>query len=77
MRFEIQLITPDQVSVIINALDSSKAMGLDGLGPRILKVGRMCNNSQPCFPDQLKLAKVFPVYKSGSKSDPNSYRPVS
>ena len=37
----------------------------------------MCNNSQSCFPDQLKLVKVFPVYKSGSKSDPNSYRPIS
>lgn len=29
------------------------------------------------FPDQLKLAKVFPIFKSGSKSDPCNYRPIS
>ena len=29
------------------------------------------------FPDKLKLAKVFPIHKSGSKSDPCNYRPIS
>lgn len=29
------------------------------------------------FPDKLKLAKVIPVHKSGSKEDINNYRPIS
>ena len=29
------------------------------------------------FPDSLKIAKVFPVFKAGSKTDVNIYRPVS
>ena len=88
VQFRIPFITPDQVTEIINALDSSKAMGLDGLGPRILKsvgctishsLAELINKSieTGCFPDRLKLAKVFPVYKSGSKSDPNNYRSIS
>ena len=35
VHFKFPNITPVQVSTIINALDSSKSMGLDGLGPRI------------------------------------------
>ena len=88
VQFKIPNITPEQVSIIINALDSSKAMGLDGLGPRILKsiscalspsLADLINKSLAtgCYPDRLKLAKVFPIYKSGSKSDPNNYRPIS
>ena len=29
------------------------------------------------FPNQLKLAKVFPIFENGSKSDPSNYRPIS
>ena len=29
------------------------------------------------FPDQLKMAKLFPIHKSGSKTDPANYRPIS
>ena len=29
------------------------------------------------FPSQLKSAKVSPIYKSGAKSDPANYRPIS
>ena len=86
--FKIPSITPLQVSTIINALDPSKAIGLDGIGPRVLKsvcavlsesLALLINKSiaTGCFPDQLKLAKVFPIYKGGSKSDPNNYRPIS
>ena len=28
-----------------------------------------------CFPSQLKIAKIFPIHKSGPKSDPSNYRP--
>ena len=29
------------------------------------------------FPNQLKCAKVYPIFKGGSKSDPSNYRPIS
>ena len=36
--FTIPFITPEQVTNYINKLDCSKATGLDGIGPRILKI---------------------------------------
>ena len=61
-------------------------MALDG--PRILKpieqtlsprIAALINKSilTGKFPDKLKIAKVFPIHKSGSKSDPCNYRPIS
>ena len=85
--FKIPNITPEQVSASIMALDSSKAIGLDGIRPRIIKsvpnilslsIAALINKSITTgkFPDKLKLAKVFPIHKSGSKSDPCNYRPI-
>ena len=69
-------------------LNPAKATGLDGIGPRILKlansvlapsVAAIINKSikTGTFPDQLKLAKEYPIHKSGPKSDPANYRPIS
>ena len=86
--FIIPVITSEQVCRIISTLDSSKAIGLDGIGPRIIKlidhllspsIAALINKSilTGRFPDQFKLAKVFPIHKTGSKSDPANYRPIS
>ena len=32
---------------------------------------------QSLFPDQSKIAKLKPLFKKGSKSDPKNYRPIS
>ena len=32
---------------------------------------------QSLFPDQCKIAKLKPLFKKGSKSDPTNYRPIS
>ena len=86
--FTIPFITPEQVTNYINKLDCSKATGLDGIGPRILKIAacaispsiaKLINKSiaTGCFPSQLKQAKVLPIFKGGTKSDPSNYRPIS
>ncbi|MCG8047955.1 MAG: reverse transcriptase family protein, partial [Candidatus Thiodiazotropha endolucinida] len=88
VSFKIPLITCEQVSSFINYLDTTKATGLDGLGPRIIKmlaptispsitmlINKSINSGE--FPSQLKLAKVLPIFKGGSKSDPSNYRPIS
>ena len=88
ITFQIPFITTEQVCSFINKLDSSKATGLDGLGPRILKLANNClapsiadliNKSIMTgrFPTQLKKAKILPIHKGGSKSDPSNYRPIS
>ena len=33
--------------------------------------------AQGVYPDTLKLARVTPIFKAGSKSDPGNYRPIS
>ena len=86
--FTIPFITPEQVTNYINKLDCSKATGLDGIGPIILKIpasaispsiAKLINKSiaTGCFPSQLKQAKVLPIFKGGTKSDPSNYRPIS
>ena len=86
--FRIPKITVNQVSEFINGLNPAKATGLDGIGPRILKLAStvlspsitaLINKSieTATFPDQLKMAKLYPIHKGGSKSDPANYRPIS
>ena len=87
-KFCIPNITTEKVTHYINKLDSSKATGLDGIGPKIIKlaagslspsIAALINKSLATgqFPSQLKQAKIFPIFKGGSKSDPSNYRPIS
>ena len=88
IHFVIPLITPEQVFMHINKLDSTKATGLDGLGPRIIKlaaqalspsIAALINKSIATgqFPAQLKHAKVNLIHKGGENSNPSNYRPIS
>ena len=72
----------------LSTLDTSKATGLDGIGPRLLKfssgiitksityiVNKCISNG--IFPSLWKQAKVNPLFKGGDKDDVNNYRPIS
>ena len=72
----------------LNTLNVTKATGLDGLTPKILKtsanaiaptllkiINTSLQNGQ--FPEPLKIAKLKPIHKGGPKSDPSNYRPIS
>ena len=88
VKFSIDIITPFEVKQIIDKLNVNKSTGLDGIGPRIIKCARdhlvipitsMINKSiqHGIFPNKLKEAYVLPLFKSGSRDDPNNYRPIS
>lgn len=77
-----------EVSQIIHNLNNNTSTGLDGISTKAIKClknvisDRLTKCINKClkegiFPDTLKIAKVSPIYKSGSRSDPNNYRPVS
>ena len=70
------------------SLDPSKAMGIDGLGPGILKYcsSALCEPLHHLFsvsiqkktlPDEWKVHTISPIYKSGDRSLVANYRPIS
>ena len=69
-------------------MDDNKAAGLDNLSGKFLKDGatilaktlsQICNLSikYSTFPNDCKIAKLKPLFKRGSKTDPKNYRPIS
>ena len=72
---------------IFKALNPSKAVGVDNLSDKFLKDGadilarpisQICNLSIKLnsFPRICKIAKIKPLFKKGSKTDPENYRPI-
>lgn len=77
-----------EVVVEIRNLDVNKSSGPDGLPIKFVKdhhrtfsllLRDVFNQaiSTGVFPDCLKVARVTPIHKSGSKTDINNYRPIS
>jgi hypothetical protein len=85
--FCIKTTNEDEVFKLLCSLDPSKSIGPDGIGPKILKIAAPITKSlayilnqsilSGCFPDQLKEARVTPLFKDGFTDDPNNYRPIS
>ncbi len=86
--FKIPFINEWEVSEFLQQLNPAKATGLDGIGPRILKIAsltvtpsitKLINKSiaTGIFPNQLKLAKVFPIFKGGTNKNPSNYRHIN
>lgn len=85
---EFEPCVSDEICTIIDDLDANTATGLDGISTKAIKCLKnviaeklaACINRclvDGTFPDALKMAKVSPIHKAGSRSDPNNYRPVS
>ena len=81
-------ITEAEVFKLINEINVNKSVGVDEIPPKVLKWGiasytpLLTKLFNACFlegvyPDQLKVAKVVPIFKGGDKNDVNSYRPIS
>ena len=81
-------ISVDGVLKLLNDLNIHKAMGPDGLHPRVLK--QLAPTIAPILqlifqksidsclvPSDWKTANVCPIFKKGQKNDPANYLPVS
>ena len=86
--FSFQRINVQKVIKLLKAIDVSKATGLDKIPNRLLKIAAdvvapsltgIFNQSlvTGIFPSDWKMAKLSPIFKNGSKSDLNNYRPIS
>ncbi|XDV45360.1 hypothetical protein PO909_013474, partial [Leuciscus waleckii] len=86
--FSFMPLSTSEVQDELTKLNINKFAGLDGLDPMFLKaaariiaapVTRLFNMSLQLseFPIDWKSAIIFPLFKGGSESDPNCYRPIS
>lgn len=84
----LNLTTPNEILNIINNLNTNTSSGVDHINAKMIKcikhqiIGQLSACINHCleegnFPTNLKTAKVTPIYKSGIRSDPNNYRPIS
>ena len=87
-KFNISQIDEESIFKILQSLSPEKAAGIDNVPSQFLKDGahilakpicQVCNLSirLSLFPRKCKIAKVKPLFKKGSKTDPKNYRPVS
>ena len=78
----------EEVFNLINSLDKKKSTGNDNLPAKLIIIAAdhiarplsyifNLSFSQGKFPDSLKIARVIPLYKKGSKDNPGNYRPIS
>lgn len=86
--YNLSIVTEIQVLKYINLLGLNKATGLDGIPARFVldsasiiasPLSHIINLSiiQGSVPDDLKLARVVPLYKKNDKTEVGNYRPVS
>jgi hypothetical protein len=75
----------NKISKIIDSLKSKNSSGYDEISIRISKpfiispLINICNKvlAQGNYPERLKFSLITPIYKSGDKSSPSNYRPIS
>ena len=72
----------------ISSLENKTSSSIDGTNNRILKISALVlvpyltsifssMTDSGVFPSCLKVATITPLWKSGEKTDPNNYRPIS
>jgi hypothetical protein len=86
--FVIDPVTDKEIRQITKEFQSGKATGYDNIPFSIVKdsidqidkpLAFIINLSlsQGIFPDQMKISRITPLYKSGDKSQFCNYRPIS
>ena len=88
LNFQLSETSPEKILSILKGLNLSKAAGIDNLSGKFLKYGahvlarpisQLCNLSIKLnsFPRSCKIAKDKLLFKKGSRTDPQNYRPIS
>ena len=86
--FHFRTITESEVLKLLSTLKTSKATGHDKISPKLLKdsadkitksLTQIFNKSILVgkFPDDLKIAIISLIYKTGNKTESTNYRPIS
>ena len=86
--FSLKATSTSAVQQLLEDINPSKSAGLDNLTGKFLRDGAsvlaapvsdLCNLSisLSTFPDDCKIAKLKPIYKKESKTEPKNYRPIS
>ena len=86
--FRFSNVTSHDVYKLLSTLDISKAAGLDGIAPRLLKAGcsplaeplahvMNLSLSTGSVPTAWKLSRISPLHKDGDYLAINNYRPIS
>ena len=87
-KSEFQQITAAQITKVVQRLVNGKATGINNIPNKVLKdsihlIAPVLMDifnlsiSTKIFPDDLKVLKVVPVYKSGERENLNNYRPIA
>ena len=87
-ELESLLCSPSEIEEILLSLDTSKAMGPDGVLALMLKytatsiAPSLCelfnmSISSGVISQEWKMSNVIPIHKSGGKTEANNYRPIS
>ena len=87
-NFNLTLTTEKKVLEVLQCIDISKVAGIDKISGRFLKDGanilpkliaKICNISisSRLFPSDCKIAILKPLYKKGSKTNPENFTPIS
>ena len=79
--------TPNEIIKIVNLLKSGSSVGIDEIYSVVVKavileistplntiINLSLNSGQ--FPNQLKIAKIIPIYNSSDKKEVCNYRPI-
>ena len=81
-------IEPDEVLNLLLKLNQNKSADFFGISPKFVKISAPFIHNKLAtifnlsiktgsFPDKMKIAKVIPLFKSGSKMEVSNYRPIS
>ena len=84
----LETVNEVEVFLLLENLDGKKSFGVDKLHPYLASIAAFeifrpvtyiinLSLKQCIYPDNLKIAKVIPIFKQGSRDSCDNYRPIS
>ena len=84
----LEPVTEGEIALLIDRIKVNKSYGPDLIHPRFLKDAKLyilaplthiinLSIMQDCIPDNMKIARVVPIFKGGDPKIMGNYRPIS